>query len=80
METIQQSFEEPPYDPEFGNRDTCGVCLDFLPLDAGTRTYYACCSKIVCTDCADKCEYIAKDHRCPMCREPCHWKRSAEIS
>ncbi|KAJ1462890.1 hypothetical protein M885DRAFT_556589 [Pelagophyceae sp. CCMP2097] len=51
-------------------RDACCVCYEALPLDAGARTYYACCSKIVCTDCADKCETIAKDDRCPMCREP----------
>jgi len=47
---------------------TCGICLDLLPMDNCNQTFFECCCKQICADCAAKCmEY---DNRCPLCRTP----------
>ncbi|KAJ1461205.1 hypothetical protein M885DRAFT_611934 [Pelagophyceae sp. CCMP2097] len=51
-----------------GWRGTCAICLDLPPVDDGQQTFYSCCCKRICAECADKCRQY--DERCPLCRAP----------
>jgi len=47
-------------------RGTCAICLNPLPFEGWSQTFYDCCCASLCSECTDAC--VQYDTRCPLCR------------